>query len=163
ETSPMNLMTHSPAGRFSAPSRNADESDTSWYGTLGLLAAGIAVLMAAFCSGCSNDSRAHAVDPPRAREALNTALDHWKSGAPPRSLQSSATPMIVQDFDWAAGVSLLDYQVVGDGKPYDANLSVPVKLVLSGPGNDKARVAEKNVWYLVGTSPAVTVFRDIFR
>jgi hypothetical protein len=71
--------------------------------------------------------------------------------------------MTVQDFDWAAGAKLLDYQVVNDGKAYDANLSVQVKLVLSSPGKEKGNAVEKTVWYLVGTSPSVTVFRDMFR
>jgi hypothetical protein len=155
--------TKSTATWDAAPRR--DERDVSGYGSLALLAACLGVLAVSLCSGCSGDIRAHAVDPPRAREALKTALDQWKAGAGPRSLQSSATPMTVQDFDWAAGAKLLDYQVVDDGKPYDANLRVQVRLVLSHPGKDKDedQAVEKKVWYLVGTSPSVTVFRDMFR
>ena len=71
--------------------------------------------------------------------------------------------MTVQDFDWAAGAKLIDYQVIDDGKAYDANLRVQVKLTLSNPGKDKGKAAEKTVWYVVGTSPSVTVFRDMLR
>jgi hypothetical protein len=141
------------------------ESDASWYGTIGVLAACLGVLAAALCSGCSGSSRAHAVDPPRAREALHSALERWKAGAEPRSLQSSSTPMTVQDLDWQAGAKLVDYQLVDDGKPYDANLRVQVKLVLSDAGRGKGAggTVEKKVWYLVTTSPSVTVFRDMLR
>jgi hypothetical protein len=74
--------------------------------------------------------------------------------------------MIVQDFEWDSGAKLLDYQLVDDGKAYDANLRIQVKLSLAG-GNAKAapvtKTTEKTVWYLVGTSPKVTVFRDMLR
>ncbi len=95
----------------------------------------------------------------RAREALKTALDQWKAGGSVKSLESSATPMTVQDFDWASGAKLIDYEIFDDGKAYDANLRVQVKLSLGGPG----KATEKKVWYLVGTSPSVTVFRDALR
>jgi hypothetical protein len=130
-----------------------------------VLAAALAGLAALPMAGCSGSSRAHPVDPPRAIEALKTALDHWKAGQPPGSLASSSTPMTVQDFDWAGGARLVDYQVVDDGTARDDNLSVNVKLVLDGPGtkSKSGKPVEKSVWYLVGTSPSVTVFRDMFR
>ena len=71
--------------------------------------------------------------------------------------------MTVQDFDWMAGAKLVDYQIVDDGKAYDANLRVQVKLNLSDPGMASGKDTEKKVWYLVGTSPSVTVFRDALR
>ena len=125
--------------------------------------AALAALATLPMAGCWSSSRAHAVDPPRAREALKTALDHWKSGQSPRSLESSPTPMTVQDFDWEAGARLIDYRVVDDGQAADANLRVRVQLTLSGPGPDRSKTTEKTAWYLVGTSPSVTVFRDMFR
>ncbi len=51
--------------------------------------------------------------------------------------------MIVQDFEWESGAKLLDYQLVDDGKPYDANLRVQVKLTLAG-GQGKAAAPGKN-------------------
>ncbi len=71
--------------------------------------------------------------------------------------------MTVQDLDWAGGAKLIDYQILDDGKALDANLSVRVKLVFDGLGKTPGKSAEKTVWYLVGTSPSVTVFRDAFR
>jgi hypothetical protein len=145
------------------PGARSAEHDLTWYGSLAVLAACLGVLATVFFTGCSGSSQAHAVDPPRAREALKIALDQWKSGAEPGSLQSSATPMTVQDFDWMAGAKLIDYQVIDDGQAYDANLRVQVKLVLSDPAKAKGKAVEKKVWYLVGTSPRVTVFRDMLR
>jgi hypothetical protein len=71
--------------------------------------------------------------------------------------------MTVQDFDWEAGARLIDYRVVDDGQAADANLRVQVHLKLNGPGPDRGKTTEKTAWYLVGTSPSVTVFRDMFR
>jgi hypothetical protein len=76
--------------------------------------------------GCSNPGSPHPVDPPRARDALKTALDEWKKGENPQSLASASTPIIVQDFDWTSGAKLIDYQLVDDGKAIDANLSIQV-------------------------------------
>ena len=39
--------------------------------------------------------------------------------------------MTVQDFDWAGGARLVNYQIIDDGQAYDANLRIRVKL---GPG-----------------------------
>jgi hypothetical protein len=71
--------------------------------------------------------------------------------------------MTVQDFDWAGGARLVDYQVIDDGQAKDANLSIKVKLVLNAPEQGRSKPTEKSVWYLVTTSPSVTVFRDTFR
>jgi hypothetical protein len=139
-----------------------NEGDASWYGTFWMLAACVGLLATLFFAGCGY-SQAHAVDPSLARESLKNALEQWKKGEGPKSLESSATPMTIQDLDWAAGAKLIDYQLVDDGKAEDANLRVQVKLTLSNPDKDKGKAAEKKVWYIVGTSPSVTVFRDTLR
>jgi len=122
-------------------------------------ARGLVVLLVALSTAGCAAGVANPVDPDRARVALKTALDHWKSGGDPLSMPGSATPMTVQDLDWQSGARLVDYQILGDGEPADANLRVKVKLTLAG----KSKPAEKTVSYLVTTSPAVTVFRDMLR
>lgn len=110
--------------------------------------------LAAAC-GCSPGA-AHAVDPEAARAALKTTLDAWKEGKTPDSLQSGSPAIVAQDMEWASGAKLLDYSVVAD-KPADANLDARVKLTISARG----RKIEREAKYLVTTSPAVTVFRDM--
>ena len=141
------------------------ERNTSLYGTLWVVVATLAVLATWLLPGCGDASRAHAVNEPTARDALKTALDGWKNGQTPASFASAASPMIVQDFEWDSGAKLLDYQLVDDGKAFDANLRVQVKLTLDGGGGKapSGKKSEKTVWYLVGTSPKVTVFRDMLR
>src|SRR5262245_59242868 len=136
------------------------EQSMTWYGTLGIVIVSLMAMLAFALSGCSSSS-AHAVDPSRAREALKTALDNWKQGNMPGSLSNSPTPMTIQDFEWERGTKLIEYQMLDDGQPVDANLRVRVKLTTSGPLASKN--SEKTVTYLVGTSPSVTVFRDMLR
>jgi hypothetical protein len=108
--------------------------------------------------GCGGEGQVAArVDPPRAREALRTALESWKKGEKIDALKTAFPAIVIQDFDWMAGQSLVSYEVTGDGKDDDANLRIPVKLTLRTP---EGKETQKTVSYVVGTSPALTVFRD---
>lgn len=118
----------------------------------------VALLAAALLfAGCSGSNRAAPVDPARAQEALKTALDGWKKGDSPTSLQTGSPSITVQDLDWMAGAKLLAYRVEGEGRAVEANLYVPVELTLRTP---KGKEVKKSVHYVVGTSPILTVFRD---
>ena len=105
--------------------------------------------------GCS--VAGHVVDPERARETLKTALESWKKGDTIESLRAASPPIVAQDFDWMAGNRLVGYEVTGDGKDDDANLRIPVKLTLK---TAQGKEVKKSVSYVVGTSPALTVFRE---
>lgn len=137
-------------------------SATEPAGSLLVVGVAIGILATLFTTGCSGSGLNNPVDPPKAREALKTALESWKKGDAPKSLQASPTPMTVQDLDWMGGKKLVDYQILSDGESLDANLSIPVKLTLeSDPA--KKKPLEKKVYYLVSTTPATTVFRDMFK
>ena len=90
------------------------------------------------------------------RRTLRTALDAWKAGRPIESLAGDTPPIVVQDFDWMAGAALVEYQVLGDGAPEDANLRVRVQLTVR---DRQDRTTTKTVTYIVGTDPKLTVFR----
>lgn len=121
-------------------------------------AAALVVALAAIASGCSSGV-AHPVDPGPAMNALKTVLDAWKEGKTPESLKDAAPPIVVQDLEWLSGAKLESYQIEGDGVPADANLDVRVELNLSAKGKKVRRDAR----FLVTTSPALTVFRDMMR
>ncbi|AMV39906.1 hypothetical protein [Planctomyces sp. SH-PL62] len=120
--------------------------------------AALVVALAAIASGCSSGV-AHPVDPGPAMDALKTVLDAWKEGKTPDFLKDAAPAIVVQDLEWLSGAKLESYQVEGDGVPADANLEVRVKLNLAAKGKKLQRDAH----YLVTTSPALTVFRDMMR
>ncbi len=139
----------------------ANDHDGSLFGSVLVVIATCLGMLAVFMnSGCSGPARASAVDAPRAREALKTALDHWKSGDDLKSLQDSGGPLVAQDFEWAAGAKLLDYEILNE-RNEEANLRFQVKIKLGPQGKGKA--VEKKASYVVGTSPSVTVFRDVMR
>ena len=109
--------------------------------------------------GCFGPTRAAAVDAARAREALVTALDRWERGGRPADLKDASPSITVQDFDWEAGTRLVRFRVVDEGLDDDANLRIPVELTLQTPDG---REVARHVTYVVGTSPSITVFREMF-
>jgi hypothetical protein len=123
-----------------------------------LLLLAVAALLAPV--GCSpGPQRAAAVDPASARSALQTVLDAWMAGQQPADLKAGSPAITVQDLDWESGSRLVSYQVKSEGTNDNANLRIPVSLTLSGPSGGEQT---KEVTYIVGTSPAITVFRELF-
>lgn len=110
-------------------------------------------------AGCSTGP-AHAVSPDVARETLQRVLEQWQAGATPESLQQQTPAITVQDMDWSSGAQLVAFEVLEGADPVDANLVARVKLKLRAPAGGET---EKTATYLVGTSPVLTVFRDMFR
>lgn len=108
--------------------------------------------------GCSAGGVRYPVRPDVARETLTAVLSHWKAGGRPEELRASNPEIVVQDFDWAGGAGLSDYSLTDSGSALDANLSIQVRLELVYPDG---RTETRNVWYLVGTDPVLTVFRDL--
>ena len=116
------------------------------------------IVTCAFVAGCSGAPAAH-VDAPGARQALRTTLESWKKGDPIESLRKGSPSIVAQDMDWEAGRKLVDFEVLDEGKDESVNLRIPVDLKL----RDKAgKEVKKKVKYVVGTSPVITVFREIF-
>jgi hypothetical protein len=143
-----------------------DDGNASLYGSLGVVVACLIALATLLFSGCSNFSQGDPVNAPQARDALKIALDAWKNGETSKSLASSSTPMTVQDFEWEKGDKLVDYEILKEGMPDGPNLRVQVKLTTIGEranGKKQAKPAEKTAAYVIGTSPRITVFRDLFR
>jgi len=108
-------------------------------------------------TGCGDRISAAPLDTTKARDALKTTLDAWKSGADASTLKSNSPAIVAQDLEWLGGAKLVDYQIEGEGTPVDSNLRVSVKLTLKGRDGTEAT---KSVNYLVSTSPALTVFRS---
>lgn len=134
--------------------KNSRDADARWFRARHLVFALAAA--ATLLAGCSGSQTAP-VDAERARDALKTTLDGWKKGDTPAALKEGSPSITVQDLDWMAGARLVDYQVDGEGKAVEANLYVPVKLTLR---TKDGKEVKKNVSYVVGTSPILTVFRN---
>ncbi|MCU0712876.1 MAG: hypothetical protein MUC43_12515 [Pirellula sp.] len=104
--------------------------------------------------GCFGQPKsAPPVDKSKALELLRTTLDRWKDGEDISRLADPPIDIVAQDFDWMGKKELTEYRVIGEGESQDANLRVEVELTLKGSSKPK------RVYYIVGTSPAQTVFR----
>ena len=134
----------------------ADERPTGF-----ILIISIAVVGMVTCGclvGCS-DNGVKTVDADGARQALRTTLEAWKKGGSIGSLKDQTPSIVAQDMDWEAGATLVKFDVLDVGKDGSVNLRIPVELTLQ----DKAgKEVKKKVKYMVGTSPSITVFREIF-
>lgn len=95
-------------------------------------------------------------DPAAARTALTRALDAWQQGQSPDALKDGSPPLYVADHDWQSGGKLQKYKL--DAKEAMHGASVRFGAQLSLRGSD-GKVAQKQVYYLVGTQPALTVVR----
>lgn len=89
---------------------------------------------------------------------MTTALERWKNGDRPETLRSGGDAVTVMDPDWNGGLALASYDVLGAGESKGANLYCSVKIIVR---NADGQAHEKAVSYVVGTSPALTVFRDL--
>ena len=111
-----------------------------------------------FFQGCGPSGNAP-VNVDIAKQTLQTTLEKWKNGDEITSLQKASPSIVVQDMDWTSGAKLIKFEILSDPKPMDANLIAKVKLKLSDANGQES---EKDVTYMVGTAPALTVFRDMF-
>lgn len=119
------------------------------------------LLLMAVCvpnSGCSGSGNADSVRPDLAKDTLVSVLNSWKEGKPIESLQKASPAIVVQDVDWTAGAKLSGYELLSSGEAIGANLSIEVKLDLV---DAEGKTETKQVWYLAGTDPVLTVFRDL--
>ncbi len=123
------------------------------------LAVGVPLaILSLFIPACGGPRRAGPVDLNKAHAALATVLTNWKQGIDYADLDRKLPEITVQDFDWQSGLQLIDFETLGNDRRDDANLHCPVRLKLrDSAGNEM----EKRVTYVIGTSPVITVFREM--
>jgi hypothetical protein len=109
-------------------------------------------------TGCQFWSTAAPVDAERGRQALTSALEHWKKQTPLDAMPSQSPPILVQDSDWEFGRRLISYKILHPGKEEDMHLRCPVELLLR---DQDGREERKTVRYTVLTSPTLKVFREV--
>ncbi len=122
------------------------------------LRASFLALAALVAAGCAETITAAPLDSSKARDALKTTLEAWKRGDEPSALKSASPAITAQDLDWLAGSKLVSYEVKGEGTGVGSNLRVPVQVTLT---DKDGKDVVKTVNYVVGTSPSLTVFRDV--
>ena len=116
------------------------------------------VIIGLLSAGCG-PARLKPVNVDLARDTLTQTLDHWKSEGTIEELQAGSPSIIVQEALWSKGKKLLDYNIVDEGKPTDANWFCEVELILESENGGEP--TKKSVTYVVGTHPVLTVFHAI--
>jgi hypothetical protein len=114
------------------------------------------LVLAAFAlvSGCSQPRQ---LDKAAAINALTAALDAWKAGQPPQSLQSRSPPIVFGDSDWEQGTRLVNYRILRADRGDGANLHADVELELTFA---RGKPSRQTLTYIVGTDPILTIFRQ---
>jgi len=107
-----------------------------------------------FLIGCK--PQAAPTNPNVAQQSLEKMLKIWKDGGKSADLKSGQPEIIAVDDDWESGVKLKSYRSVGD--PFDdgKNLHCTVELTLV---TKAGREYKREIVYIVGTSPVITIFR----
>ena len=112
------------------------------------------VALMATTFGCDTSARSLHLDEMQARESLATSLDAWKAGQRPDDLKPD---IIIGEWDWKGGKTLVDYEVLSNEKNDGTNLHIPVRLTLK---DAKGKPFKAEVVYVVGTSPVITISRQ---
>ncbi len=108
-------------------------------------------------AGCGPRGDRHALDRDVAVRSLTRFFDEWKAGGTAASLQAGDPAVVGKDPDWDAGRKLDSWTLVDSSFSDGVNLHAVVRLKLaSGAGDSR----EREITYLVGTSPVITIFRD---
>ena len=108
--------------------------------------------------GCGKQL-AENVDPDQAKQALQTALEAWKSGKSNADLGSLQPPIVMNEADWTNGGRLLDYKMNEAGS-LDGR---QVRWVVQIKVQDKAgKVSERKATYIIDTTPRIVIVRDNF-
>ncbi len=115
------------------------------------------ILLHVAFAGCSQQHRAPDVEPQLARSTLIEVLETWKAGGTINELRQRDPEIVVQEFAWSSGHQLQSYELLDTGREEDANLFCEVKLTLVETAGTPPR--QKTVTYVIGTEPALTVFR----
>ncbi len=114
---------------------------------------GPALLGALLLPGCGGDS----ADLNKAKAALETSLEKWKTGGTWQQLKDQAID--ITDPDWSAGYRLLDFNVKDVSTQPQQGSRVVVVLKLQ---NRAGKQTSKEVGYEVNIKDRVNIGRDPF-
>ncbi len=121
----------------------------------GHLSAAFLLLVLGGCGG--SQGLPPAADAEKARAALTTGLEAWKSGQRPDALKSQDPPIYFTDLAWQDGQRLEAYQIAGEMEPVGQSLVASAVLTLRSRAG---AVGKKNIRYRIDTTPAVVIVPD---
>ena len=114
----------------------------------------VVVVLSCTILGCDRSARSLSLNQPKAREACNAFLTAWKNGKQVADLKPK---IIGRDSDWETGKKLESCVILKDERSDGPNLHLTVRRIVK---DSTGREIQQEVFYVVGTSPVVTVFRS---
>jgi|HubBroStandDraft_4_1064222.scaffolds.fasta_scaffold434633_1 hypothetical protein len=93
----------------------------------------IATSLLAGCNAASSTAR-YVPTEKSAREALETALDNWKSGKPPGDITDRKPPISISDSVWKSGKKLASYEITTEETNAEGHHRFTVKLTMNPTG-----------------------------
>jgi hypothetical protein len=121
-----------------------------------------AALLTVFClclvSGCGG-GLAPDSNPEDARTALEAALQAWKNGESPKDLESHNPALVMNDPDWRAGKTLLQYRMQSTGTMFGRQVRWEVQIKVK---DRSGKTTERKANYIIDTIPRLVIVRDIF-
>ena len=114
----------------------------------------VVVVVSCTILGCDRSARSLSLNQPKAREACNEFLTAWKNGKQVADLKPK---IIGRDSDWETGKKLESFEILKDERSDGPNLHLTVRRIVK---DSTGREIQQEVFYVVGTSPVVTVFRS---
>ncbi|HZV03971.1 MAG TPA: hypothetical protein VE999_02680 [Gemmataceae bacterium] len=107
------------------------------------------------CTGCTGRGTAKYIpSEDKARQALEAALNAWRDGKKPGSVEGAPMPVQVVDSQWQSGKKLQSYEIVGE-EPNEGPRVFSVRLTLQQPSGQQATTR----YYIVGKDP-LWVYRE---
>jgi hypothetical protein len=98
-----------------------------------------------------------ASDLEQATALITQTFDDWKAGATLDAQRSKSPPVYVAEELWLGGSKLKEYQLAGPGEAFGTNIRFKVKLKCT---DSTGRTKDRDVKYLVTTTPACTISRE---
>ena len=114
----------------------------------------VVVVLSCTILGCDRSARSLSLNQPKAREACNEFLTAWKNG---KQIADLKPKIIGRDSDWETGKKLESFEILKDERSDGPNLHLTVRRIVK---DSTGREIQQEVFYVVGTSPVVTVFRS---
>ena len=107
-------------------------------------------------SGCG-EAPIPVSDVEHATRLLNETLSAWKAGESVAAQRAKNPPIYVAEELWLERLPLASYRIHGSGQLVGTNVRFHVTLGLE---DRKGKVTERDLYYLLTTSPAYTMARD---
>ncbi len=137
--------------------QNGQAGAPQWMTPMKVLASwSIASLVLCLVIGCGRRG-VPVSDLEQATQLLSVTLQAWQSGATVEEQRQKTPPVYVAEEMWLSGTKLDRFEITQPAELFGSNVRLGVRLTCVDQGGSKR---DREVAYLVTTSPALTIARE---